>query len=135
MRVTLCKFCEYCCQLQNGRHSLIGIFDSFVVPELPFDHPPMFLAVQMEFEPIEGGQPMEFLSALIDEDGREVFSVNTGGQIPPNQGGNPIKLQIEYFIPSLRLERKGDYRLDLTLNGQKVAEERLPVLVIPPQRG
>lgn len=129
MRVTLCKFCEYSCQLANGRHSLIGVFDSFVLPQVPFDHPPFYLSVQVEFEPIEANKALDLVCALIDEDGKELFNVHATGQIPPSQEGHPVKIFIEFMIPGLRFEKPGDYRLDLSMGAQKVAEERLPALL------
>ena len=72
MRLLLSKFCEYATQQQNGRHSMVGIFDNIIVPEFPIDHPPFFLCIQMEFDPNESEQDMDVLALLIDEDGNDV---------------------------------------------------------------
>jgi hypothetical protein len=133
MRVTLCKFCEYVCMLNNGRHSLIGLFESIVAPELPVDHPPMYLVVQMEFDTQEAGHPLDMSCVLIDADGKQLFSIPTRADIPRDPGGKPVKLFVQYFIPNLRIEKPGDYRLDVLMNGQKVAEELLPVMIARPQ--
>lgn len=132
MRVLYSKFCEYAAQQANGRRTLVGIFDDIRAPELPVDHPPFFLCLELEFDPSEADRPMDLVSVLVDEDGGEVFRIQTMGQVPRAQFAGPSRLQCVFPIPSLRLERAGDYRLDVTFNGVKIGEERLPVRAVHP---
>ena len=87
MRLLLSKFCEYATQLQNGRHTMVGIFDNIVVPEFPVDHPPFFLCLQFEFDPNEGDQEMTVLAVLIDEDGKQMMDVTAQGKVPRDPRG------------------------------------------------
>ncbi len=56
MRVLLCKFCEYVCKLENGRHNLVGVFDDIRSPSFPIDHPAFFLTYQLVFDREDMGQ-------------------------------------------------------------------------------
>jgi hypothetical protein len=134
MRLLLSKFCEYATQQQNGRHTMLGIFDNIVVPAFPIDHPPFFLCIQMEFDPIESDQDMKVLALLIDEDGKELMDVMASGRVPRDPNGGTTRLFIQFLMPPMRFERAGDYRLDVMFNDVKVGEERLPVIsaVHPP---
>lgn len=128
MRLLLSKFCEYATQLQNGRHTMVGIFDNIVVPEFPVDHPPFFLCLQMEFDANEADEEMAVVAVLIDEDGKQLMDVMASGKVPRDPHGGATRLFIQFLMPPMRLERPGDYRLDVLYNQQKIGEERLPVI-------
>lgn len=127
MRVLLAKFCEYATQQANGRHSMVGMFDNIVAPFFPIDHPAFFLCLQLEFDPIEGGQPMNLRAVFMDDDANTAFDFDAQGEVPRDPGGGPTRVFVQFGVPPLRLEREGDYRLDVLFNSAKVAEERIPV--------
>lgn len=128
MKLLLCKLCEYATQQQNGRHSMIGLFDNIVAPLFPVDHPPMFLCLQFEFDPSEAGEPMDVTIKLIDSDAKPLIDFTASGEIPRDVDGGRIRLFMQFHVPPVRLERPGDYRLDVQFNGKLVGEELLPVL-------
>lgn len=132
MRVLYSKFCEYACQLANGRHSLIGIFDNVRVPGFPVDHPPFFICIELEFEPLETDIDHDFRFALIDEDGKEVLGFQGPPVKVPRDTANvgPQKMQITVGVGGVRFEKPGIYRLDISCDGDVVGEERLPVLQV-----
>lgn len=130
MKLLLCKLCEYSTQLQNGRHSMVGIFDNIVAPFFPIDHPPVHLCVQMEFEHEEAGGPMDLLVKLVDDDAKSLLDFNASGEIPSDEGGAPVRLFMQFQIPTIRFERPGNYRLDVFFNGSLAGEERVPVLLV-----
>lgn len=129
MRLLLCKLCEYATQQQNGRHSMIGIFDNVVAPYFPVDHPPLALCVQLEFDGSEAGLPMDLAVRFLDDDAKTLLDVNASGEIPRDANGGPVRLFMQFQIPAIRFERPGDYRLDVLFNGVVVGEERLPVML------
>lgn len=131
MRVLYLKFCEYACQQANGRRSLIGVFDDIRTNLVPFDHPPFFVCVELEFEPTEGDRPMDLKAILLDEDGKEIFAIQAQGQTPRAPHGEMARVNFAFPIPGVRFQEAGLYRLDLLFNGSKVGEERLPVRVLP----
>lgn len=129
MRLLFCKACEYATQQQNGRNSMIGMFENIVVPHLPIDHPPFFLCIQVEFEPSEADDPLDLMVRLIDEDGRTVLDFNANGMVPRDNSGGSTRLFVQFFVPSIRFDRPGFYRFDVMANGHPIGEERLPVLI------
>lgn len=131
MRLLLSKFCEYAVQQVNGRHSMIGMFDNIVTPTLPLDHPPFFLCIQLEFEPLESNKEINVLALLIDEDGKEIANVTASGSVPNNPVSGMTRIFIQFLMPPIRFDRAGEYRLDVMYNGKKVGEERLPVIHAP----
>lgn len=131
MKLLLCKICEHATQQQNGRHSMIGIFDNIVAPVFPVDHPPFFLCLQFEFDAAEAGDPMDVFIKLVDDDARALLDFTASGEVPRDANGGPTRLFMQFQIPPMRFERPGDYRLDVVFNGKTIGEERLPVLQSP----
>ena len=132
MKLLLAKLCEYACKLENQRHSMVGIFDDIRLPGLPLDHPAFFICVQVEFEADEVGTPWAVDVHLVDHDAKQLFHANLKGEVPqPQAGAIPIKLFAQIAVPPIRLEKAGDYRLDVIMNGRRAGEERVPVYIVP----
>lgn len=128
MRLLLSKFCEYAAQQANGRHTMVGMFDNIVTPNIPLDHPPFFLCIQLEFEPLESKNDLDILALLIDEDGKEIANIRANGNVPTAPHIGMTRIFIQFLMPPIRFEKPGDYRLDVMVNGEKIGEERLPVI-------
>lgn len=131
MNLNFCKLCEYATQQQNGRHSMIGIFDNIVSPVFPVDHPSFFICLQFEFEPAEAGEPMDVLVKLVDDDAKSYLDFTASGEIPRDPTGGPIRMFMQFQIPGMRFERPGNFRLEVMFNGKRCGEERLPVVHAP----
>lgn len=129
MRLLLCKLCEYSTQQQNGRHTMVGIFDNIVAPFFPIDHPAMFLCLQFEFEPSEAGEPMDVFIKLLDDDAKPLLDFTASGEVPRDALGAPTRLFMQFQIPGLRFEHPGDHIVEVSFNGLRVGEERLPVIL------
>ncbi len=129
MKLLLCKLCEYATTQQNGRHTMIGIFDNIVAPFFPIDHPPIHLCLQLEFEGDEGGNPMDLTTRFVDDDGKTLLDFNASGTVPVDQNGGGVRIFMQFQIPNIRFERPGNYRLDIYLNGNLIGEERVPVML------
>jgi len=129
MRILLLKCCEYAVQQQNGRHSMIGIFDNIVAPYLPIDHPAFFLCAQLEFSAEEAGTPLDAKIMLLDPDGRKLLEIEAQGEVPQDANFGPIRVFMQFGIPGTRFEKPGEHRLDVFANGSQIGEERLPVLI------
>ena len=132
MRVLYSKFSEYACQQANGRHTMIGIFDDIRVAQIPVDHPPFFLNLELEFEATEGGGTMSLDAILMDEDGKDLVKIQSSGPVPKSNDGNPLRMHMVIGIQPIRFEKAGNYRLDVIYNGMKVGEERLPIMLVAP---
>lgn len=131
MRLLLCKLCEYTAQLQNGRQCMMGIFDNIVAPHFPIDHPSVVFCLQFEFEAAEAGDPMDVGVKFVDDDAKALLDFTASGEIPRDVNGGSTRLFMQFQIPGLRLERPGDYRLEVVFNGNRVGEESIPVMLVP----
>ncbi len=131
MRLLLAKLCEYATKLENQRHCMVGIFDDIRLPHLPIDHPAFFVCVQVEFDTDEAGTEWHMEAIFVDPDGRQQFRAELKGSVPPAESVPiPVKLFAIIGAPSIRLEKQGDYRLDVLVNQKVVGEERVPVFVV-----
>jgi len=110
---------------------MVGLFDDIRLPSLPIDHPAFFICVQVEFDADEAGTDWVMESLFLDPDGRQQFRAELRGQVPPTEtAAIPVKLFAIIGAPPFRLEKAGDYRLDVLVNGRVIGEERVPVFVV-----
>jgi len=131
MKLLLAKLCEYACKLENQRHSMIGIFDDIRLRSLPVDHPSFYVCVQIEFDADEAGTDWQLEAIFLDPDGRQHFRAELQGKVPPaDDSAVPVKLFAVIGAPPIRLEKPGDYRLDVLVNGKVIGEERVPVFIV-----
>lgn len=131
MKLLLAKLCEYACKLENQRHSMVGIFDDIRVPNLPIDHPPFFVCVQVEFDADESGNDWNLEAVFLDPDGKQQFRADLHGTVPTtDHSAIPVKLFAMIGAPPFRLSQTGDFRLDVLMNGRVIGEERIPVHLV-----
>ena len=136
MRVTVAKFCDYACHVDGGKSTLIGMFDTIGGAQFPLTHPTFFICVELEFQPIEGGRPVEIKLVLIDEDGKEMFGVQ-GNFEAPKGNARPATMMQAFRIDNMNFPKAGTYRLDIMGNGQPIGESLLYLVQgsTPPQPG
>jgi hypothetical protein len=127
MRVLLCKFCEYVCKLENGRHNLVGIFDDVRAPSFPIDHPPLFLTFQLEFDKEEMGNTLEVVARFVDPDNKEIFRTDVKGEVPTNKELEHVRVFFFAPIQTVPLQRAGMYRIVIANMGDIAHIEHLPV--------
>ncbi|MDQ2985333.1 MAG: hypothetical protein M3R13_01265 [Armatimonadota bacterium] len=131
MRVTLAKFCDYACHVDGGKATLIGMFDTIGGNAFPLVHPTFFICVELEFQPLEGGRPVEIKLVLIDEDGKELFGVQ-GAFDAPRGNARPATLMQAFRIDNMSFPKAGSYRLDILGDGQPLGEALLYLAQGPP---
>lgn len=124
MRVTLAKFCDYACHVDGGKATLIGMFDTIGGSAFPLVHPTFFICVELEFQPVEGGRPVEIKLVLIDEDGKELFGVQ-GAFDAPRGNARPATLMQAFRLDNMTFPKAGSYRLDILGNGEPLGESLL----------
>jgi hypothetical protein len=124
MRVTVAKFCDYACHVDGGKATLIGMFDTIGGAAFPLVHPTFFICVELEFQPIEGGKPVEIKLVLIDEDGKEMFGVQGNFEAPRGQA-RPATMMQAFRIDNMSFPKAGAYRLDIMGGGEPIGEALL----------
>jgi len=120
-----------CATDQQGKLNILGAFDNIWTKQVPMVHPACTIAARVRFSKIEEGEHKIRIN-IIDADG------NTAGpdlhntilvRIPPNEDSRIQNLILN--IQGLKLERYGQYRVDLAINGRQVASAPLKVRKIP----
>lgn len=104
-----------------GKLNILGAFDTIWVQQVPLVHPQCAVALRVRFSLIERGEH-KVLVKLIDLDGKDV--------IPPGQGHINVNFSDEQGsgsanlilnIHGLKLEKFGEYSIDLAIDGQEKA--------------
>jgi len=110
-----------------GKLNMLGAFDTIWVAKTPAVHPQCTIALRVRFEKIEQGEHKVAVH-FVDIDGKNV--------IPPAQGAITINFSEEQSsgsanlilnLQGLKLERAGEYSIDLAIDGQQKAS--LPLFV------
>jgi hypothetical protein len=118
---------------QLGKLNILGTFDRIFASQIPATHPQCAIAVRIRFARIEKGEHRIRFS-VIDEDGKAVvptfdatIPVNFPEQIS-SQAYNMV-----FNIQGLKMEKYGEYSMDLAVDGRQ--EASLPLTVCePPQQ-
>ena len=127
MRVLLCKFCEYVCKLENGRHNLVGVFDDVRAHSFPLDHPTFYLAYQLEFDREDMGTKLEVVAKFVGPDNAEILRSDLKGEVPANPDLEHVRMFCFAPVQTVRFPAPGNYRIVVTSLGDIVHIEHLPV--------
>ncbi len=127
MRVLLCKFCEYVCKLENGRHNLVGVFDDIRSNAFPVDHPAFFLTYQLEFDKEDMGSKLEVVAKFVGPDNNEILRSDLKGDVPTNTELDQVRMFFFAPVQPVRLLKPGNYRIVITNLGDIIHIENLPV--------
>ena len=132
MRILLCKFCEYATKLENGRHSLLGIFDDIRTAQLPVDHPVFYMVFQVEFEREECGQAFDIGVRFVAPNNTEIFRSDLKTEVPPRPPQDQMLLFFFAPISGVKLTQTGLHRIIISANGDTIHTEALPVTIPAP---
>jgi hypothetical protein len=105
---------------QQGKLNILGAFDNIFTKRVPTMHPACAIAARIRFEKIEeGSHSIRIL--IIDEDGKAIgpdlqvnINVNIGDE------ADSMTTNIVLNIQRLKLEKFGRYRIDLSIDNQKI---------------
>ena len=106
---------------------MLGAFDTIWVAKTPVVHPQCALALRVRFERIERGEHKVVVN-FIDMDGRNVIPQAQGVitiNFPDDQSSGSANLILN--IRGLKVDRLGEYSIDLAIDGQQKAS--LPLFV------
>ena len=110
-----------------GKLSILGAFDTIFAGQAPIAHPQCTIALRVRFERIERGDHKVEVH-IMDGDGKKI--------LPPAQGILKINFTDDQSsgstnlilnIQGLKLEKFGEYSIDLAIDGQQKAS--LPLFV------
>ncbi len=117
MNIEAFLLCDAATQ-QQGKLSILGAFDSIFAKKVPVIHPACAIAMRVRFERIEKGQH-PFRIHIIDEDGKSI-GPKLQGNINVSIVGDADSTITNFIlnIQRLKLEKYGQYRIDLAIDGQ-----------------
>jgi len=126
MRIEVFSLCD-AATADAGKLNMLGAFDTIWAAGSPAIHPQCAIALRVRFERIERGEHKVAVH-FADMDGKHVIPPAQGViniNFPDDQGSGSANLILN--IQGLRLEKLGEYSIDLAIDGQQKAS--LPLLV------
>ena len=106
---------------------MLGAFDTIGATKIPIVHPQCAIALRVRFERIERGEH-KVIVQFVDIDGKNVIPPAQGAitmNFPEEQSSGSANLILN--IQALKLEKFGQYSIDLAIDGQQKAS--LPLFV------
>ncbi len=113
-----------------GKLNILGAFDTICAPALPALHPQCAIALRIRFDAIERGEHRITVN-FVDADGRPIIPPANGAinvDFPEGQPSGSANLILN--LQGLKLERYGEYSIDLAIDGR--LEAHLPLFVRKP---
>jgi hypothetical protein len=133
MDVTLAVLCDYATVSQEGKVSVLGIFDQVNPPSLPATIPQMFVVAIYSASPVEAGSQKQIRLVLVDADGGEVLQVEQVATVPPaRRPGLPIVVNHVIGLAGVQFGRAVDHSFHILIGGEEKA--RIPLYVSDPAR-
>ena len=111
----------------TGKLNLLGAFDTIRAKDMPVIHPQCSVALRIRFESIERGGH-KFAVNFVDLDGKNIMPPMNGAinvNFPDGQRSGSVNLVLN--IQGLKLEKYGEYSIDLAIDGRR--EGSLPLFV------
>lgn len=132
MDLTLAVLADYANITEDGKLNIMGVFGEINPPTLPFALPMMFLVIGFSASPSEVGAKQEIRIALISEEGRELFNLESSVVAsPPKRSDRPAYIQSIIGLGGCKFEREGMYHFAIMVNGEE--KRRLPLRVNEPE--
>ena len=119
MDVTLSVLADYATVSQDGKLSVMGIFQEVNPPNLPFALPQMYLVVSYSAGPAEFDTVKDIKIPVLDNDGKEMLALE--GQVPvrrPPRPGTRAYMNQIIVLSGVTFERPGDYGFAILAGGE-----------------
>ena len=126
MNIEVIALCDAAIQ-SGGKLSILGAFDTIGLPQVPAVHPQCAIALRIRFSPIEDGSHRVKIN-IADEDGNLVVpSIEGNVSIKPRRGQGSVTANLIFNIQRLKLDKYGQYSIDVAVDGRQ--EASLPLFV------
>jgi hypothetical protein len=114
---------------QRGKLNVLGAFDTIYAKQLPA----CAIALRIRFEiSEEGSHPVKIL--IIDEDAKPAGPKMEGNiNVKVREGMDSAIANLVLNIQRLKFEKYGKYRIDLTIDNQKITDLPFTVREVPNQ--
>ncbi len=115
----------------TGKLNILGAFDTLWIKQVPGVHPQCAVVLRIRFNSQERGEHRIMVN-FVDIDGKHIIPSTTGVihvNFPDQQRTGSANLILN--IHGLKVERTGEYSIDLAVDGINCAS--LPLFVLPRQ--
>ena len=131
MHIEIFSLCDAASVDNGGKLSLLGAFDTISAASMPVVYPSFTIALRIRFDGIERGEHKVAFN-FVDIDGKHILPP-ASGVINVNFHNEQRSGSANYIInvQMVKLEKYGEYSIDLAINGRK--ESSLPLFVISPR--
>jgi hypothetical protein len=111
----------------GGKLNMLGAFDTLWVSKVPAVHPHCTVALRVRFHSSEGGEHNVSVK-FIDADGKHIIPATNGViNIDYSGGQKSSSANLILNIQGLKVEKFGEYSIDLAVSGKNMAS--LPLFV------
>jgi len=126
MYIELFSLCE-AATAGGGKLNMLGAFDTIWAKKMPVIYPQCAVALRIRFEGIERGEHKVALN-FVDADGKHFIApLKAGINISFPEGQRSGSKNLILNIQRLKLEKYGEYSIDLAIDGRQ--EASLPLYV------
>lgn len=130
MHVQYVTLCDQIILANDGRPSLIGIFNHLNVPALPFTLPRLAFAARILFTADETNRSHQVEVVIADAAGNELARPGGEVSLPPAPAGvDSIAVDLPMQFDLFQVESAGRYTFLLHVNGEATAGVQLTVHV------
>ncbi|OGX14957.1 MAG: hypothetical protein A2166_03705 [Omnitrophica WOR_2 bacterium RBG_13_41_10] len=126
MNIEVFSLCD-AATVDVGKLNILGAFDTIWTVNMPAVHPQCAIALRVRFENIERGEHRVTVN-FVDLDGRHIIPSANGTiniNFPNEQRSGSANLILN--MQMLKLEKYGEYSIDLAIDGRSLAS--LPLFV------
>jgi hypothetical protein len=106
---------------QQGKLNVLGAFDNIFARQAPVVHSACAIACRIRFDRSEEGEHAMTIN-VIDMDGKDIMPPMNGKinvRIGPDVESNAVNLILN--VQGMRLEKYGEYQIDLSIDGRHQA--------------
>ena len=117
----------------NGKiYVMGGAFDTIWAASMPLVYPQFAIALRVRFDSIESGEHKVNVN-FVDMDGKHILpSANGVIKVSLPQGQRSFSANSILNIQMLKIEKHGEFSIDLTIDGKH--EASLPLFIVQPKR-
>ena len=131
MNIEVFSLCDAATVDAGGKLNILGAFDTIWAANIPVVYPHFAVALRVRFNSIEKGEHKVAFN-LVDVDGKRILPPATGViNVNPPHEQRTVSTNSIINVQMIKIEKYGEYSLDLSINGENLAS--LPLFVVKPQ--
>lgn len=133
MIVTFAHLCDYAIVAQDGKLSVLGLFDRINAPVIPWPHPSLYFAFQLRSEPTERDREYTIRIECVDSDGRKLLE----GKVLLRTSAEGAAWQYQHHnqllaLHGFRFEREGTFEFIIHIDDTIAHRQVFDVIATKP---